>query len=311
MSDLHVIEADGSQAADVVDVIHSAFGARAVLDPPSTAAHESEESVRAALSRDGGLLALVDAQPAGALLFGPSPGCLSLRRVSVHPRFQRRGVASAMVGVAEEVADRRGAACVRLGARIELPSTHRFWERRGYVEVGREGQHIEYAKALPFEVVSSSPEHTHDIGRRIAEVLRAGDLVLLTGELGAGKTTFAQGLGGGLHVVGPVTSPTFIIARVHPTAEAGPALVHVDAYRLGGVTELDDLDLDAALDEAVTVVEWGEGLAEGLSSERLEISLTRKGTDEDVRTVRVIPVGARWVSGALRAAVVAAPTWSE
>ena len=113
-----------------------------------------------------------------------------------------------------------------------------------------------------------------------------------------------------MRVVGPVTSPTFIIVRVHPPAAAGPALVHVDAYRLGGVTELDDLDLDASLDEAVTVVEWGEGLAEGLSAQRLEISLTRTGADEEVRTVRVIPVGARWVSGALRAAVVAAPAWS-
>ena len=310
MSDLHVIEADGSQAADVVDVIHAAFGARPVLDPPSTAVHESVESVRAALSLDGGLLALVDAQPAGALLFGRAQGCLRLRRVSVHPRFQRRGVASAMVGVAEEVADRRGAACVRLGARVELPSTHLFWERRGYVEVDREAQNVEYAKALPFEVVTSSPEHTRDIGRRIAEVLRAGDLVLLSGELGAGKTTLAQGLGAALRVVGPVTSPTFIIVRVHPPVAAGPALVHVDAYRLGGVTELDDLDLDASLDEAVTVVEWGEGLAEGLSAQRLEISLTRTGADEDLRTVRVIPVGARWVSGALRAAVVAAPAWS-
>ena len=175
---------------------------------------------------------------------------------------------------------------------------------------GKKLSPVEYAKALPFEVVTSSPEHTRDIGRRIAEVLRAGDLVLLSGELGAGKTTLAQGLGAALRVVGPVTSPTFIIVRVHPPVAAGPALVHVDAYRLGGVTELDDLDLDASLDEAVTVVEWGEGLAEGLSAQRLEISLTRTGADEDLRTVRVIPVGARWVSGALRAAVVAAPAWS-
>jgi tRNA threonylcarbamoyladenosine biosynthesis protein TsaE len=307
MSELRVIEAEGSKSVEVVDVIHAAFGARPVLDPPSTAVHESVESVRAALNQDGGLLALVDAQPAGALLFGRAEDCVTLRRVSVHPRFQHRGVASAMVGVAEEVADRRGAACVRLGARVELPSTLRFWERRGYVEVSREGQHVDYAKALPFEVVASTPEHTKEIGRRIAQVLGAGDLVLLTGELGAGKTTLAQGLGGGLHVIGTVTSPTFIIARVHPSADAGPALVHVDAYRLGGVTELDDLDLDASLDESVTVVEWGEGLAEGLSSERLEISLSRASGEEYARTIRVIPVGARWVSGALRAAVAASP----
>jgi tRNA threonylcarbamoyladenosine biosynthesis protein TsaE len=307
MSELRVIEADASQSVDVVDVIHAAYGARPPLDPPSTAVHESVESIRAALGRDGGLLAMVDGQPAGTLLFGRSEGCLRLRRISVHPRFQHRGVATAMVGVAEEVADRRGAACVGAGARVELPGSRRFWERRGYVEVGREKQRVQFAKALPFEVVAASAEHTKELGRRIAAVLAAGDLVLLTGELGAGKTTLAQGLGTGLEVVGPVTSPTFIISRVHSPSDNGPALVHVDAYRLGGVAELDDLDLDASLDEAVTVVEWGEGVAEGLSSERLEISLTRTSSDENVRTIRVTPVGARWVSGALRAAVVAAP----
>lgn len=307
MSELRVIEADASQSVEVVDVIHAAYGAQPRLDPPSTAVHESVESVRAALGRDGGLLAMVDRQPAGTLLFGRSEGCLRLRRISVHPRFQHRGVATAMVGVAEEVADRRGAACVCATARVELPGSRRFWERRGYVEIGRDKQRVQFAKALPFEVVASSAEHTKEIGRRIAGVLAAGDLVLLTGELGAGKTTLAQGLGSGLEVVGPVTSPTFIISRVHPAVDAGPALVHVDAYRLGRVAELDDLDLDASLDEAVTVVEWGGGLAEGLSSERLEISLTRTSADEDVRTIRVTPIGARWVSGTLRAAVVAIP----
>jgi tRNA threonylcarbamoyladenosine biosynthesis protein TsaE len=305
MSELRVIEADASQSVEVVDVMHAAYGARPRLDPPSTAVHESVESIRAALGRDGGLLAMVDGQPAGTLLFGRSEGCLRLRRISVHPRFQHRGVATAMVGVAEEVADRRGAACVYATARVELPGSQRFWERRGYVEVSRDKQRVQFAKALPFEVVTSSAEHTKEFGRRIAGVLAAGDLVLLTGELGAGKTTLAQGLGSGLEVVGPVTSPTFIISRVHRPADAGPALMHVDAYRLGRVAELDDLDLEASLDEAVTVVEWGEGLAEGLSSERLEISLTRTSGDENVRTIRVTPIGARWVSGTLRAAVVA------
>ena len=89
--------------------------------------------------------------------------------------------------------------------------------------------------------------------------------MVLTGELGAGKTTFTQGLGEGLGVRGGVTSPTFVIARVHPSLVDGPDLVHVDAYRLGGIDELDDLDLDTSLDTAVTVVEWGAGLAEGLA----------------------------------------------
>ena len=109
------------------------------------------------------------------------------------------------------------------------------------------------------------------LGRRLAGVLRADDLVLLAGPLGAGKTTLVQGLGEALGVRGRVTSPTFVIARVHPSLAGGPALVHVDAYRLGGLAEVDDLDLD--LDGSVTVVEWGEGLAEGLSADRLEITI--------------------------------------
>ena len=99
--------------------------------------------------------------------------------------------------------------------------------------------------------------------------------MVLSGELGAGKTTFTQGLGRGLGVRGDITSPTFVIAREHPALGDGPDLVHVDAYRLGGIDELDDLDLDTSLDEAVTVVEWGTGLAEGLADSRLEVRIER------------------------------------
>ena len=127
-------------------------------------------------------------------------------------------------------------------------------------------------------------------GARLAELLRAGDLVVLTGGLGAGKTTLTQGIGQGLGIRGPVTSPTFVIARVHPSLVDGPPLVHVDAYRLGGFAELDDLDLDATLDDSVTIVEWGHGLAEDLTDDRLEVLLD----GEDVRSVRVVPHGARW-----------------
>lgn len=122
---------------------------------------------------------------------------------------------------------------------------------------------------------TSSAEATEALGRRLAGVLRAGDLVILSGDLGAGKTTLTRGLGAGLGVRGPVTSPTFVIAREHPSTSGGPALVHVDAYRLGGVAELEDLDLQTSLDAAVTVVEWGEGLAEGLAEDWLEVRLSR------------------------------------
>jgi tRNA threonylcarbamoyladenosine biosynthesis protein TsaE len=133
-----------------------------------------------------------------------------------------------------------------------------------------------------------------DLGRRLAKILRAGDLVILAGPLGAGKTTLVQGIGEGLGVRGPVTSPTFVIARVHPVLSgAGPALVHADAYRLGSISEVDDLDLDTDATAAVTVVEWGTGLAEGLAEDRLEISIQPDLTSE-VRTVQLNGYGVRW-----------------
>lgn len=140
-------------------------------------------------------------------------------------------------------------------------------------------------------------EDTRALGRRLGGLLRAGDLLVLTGDLGAGKTTLTQGLGEGLGVRGPITSPTFVIARVHPSLQDGPALVHVDAYRLGDGAELDDLDLDESLDESVTVVEWGAGLAEQLHDERLELTLVRSGSaaeDQQGRTARLRGVGPRW-----------------
>ncbi len=149
------------------------------------------------------------------------------------------------------------------------------------------------------------PGATEAFGRRLAMLLRAGDLVVLSGALGAGKTTLTAGIGAALGVRGPVTSPTFVIARVHPSLADGPALVHVDAYRLGGATELDDLDLDATLDESVTVVEWGEGLAEVLAEDRLEVRLERAASD-DARVVLVRPHGARWVGVALRTTLLGA-----
>lgn len=133
-------------------------------------------------------------------------------------------------------------------------------------------------------------EAMRELGRSLAAALRAGDLVVLSGPLGAGKTTLTQGLGEGLKVRGPITSPTFVIARVHPSLAGGPALVHVDAYRLGGLDEVDDLDLD--LQDAVTVVEWGEGMVEELSEDRLEVTIERGDTEE--RTVRITGVGGRW-----------------
>lgn len=131
---------------------------------------------------------------------------------------------------------------------------------------------------------------TELLGRRVASLLSGGDLVLLTGDLGAGKTTLARGIGAGLGVRGPVTSPTFVVAREHPSLVGGPDLVHVDLYRVGDAAEIDDLDL--ASSDAVTVVEWGAGRAEHLGDSRLEIVLEPAPGDRRVATVSA--VGPRW-----------------
>jgi tRNA threonylcarbamoyladenosine biosynthesis protein TsaE len=137
-------------------------------------------------------------------------------------------------------------------------------------------------------------EDTRTFGTRLAGILRAGDLVILSGPLGAGKTALAQGIGLGLGIGEPVTSPTFVIARVHHGGRV--PLVHVDAYRLGAVAdpraEVDDLDLDASVDGSVTVVEWGEGMVEQLADAHLEVRLTRR--DDETREVELRPSGGDW-----------------
>ena len=140
----------------------------------------------------------------------------------------------------------------------------------------------------------ASPDDMRALGRRLAAMLRPGDLVVLNGALGTGKTTLVQGIGAGLGVRGPVTSPTFVIARVHPSLTGGPALVHVDA----------------SLETSVTGVEWGGGLAEAHAADRLEVSIALAGPgagpggpggapggaepDQEPRTVRLEGHGARW-----------------
>jgi len=130
-------------------------------------------------------------------------------------------------------------------------------------------------------------------GEATAALLRGGDLVVLVGPLGAGKTTWVQGLARGLGVRGPITSPTFVIARSHPSLVGGPALVHADAYRISGAVEFDDLGLEESAEGSVTVVEWGEGVADSLGPDRLVVRIDRTG-DDDARTVSVEGQGPRW-----------------
>ncbi|KAA1428030.1 tRNA (adenosine(37)-N6)-threonylcarbamoyltransferase complex ATPase subunit type 1 TsaE [Nocardioides antri] len=301
------IEVVGPEAAGVVrQVVQEAFADREPLDPPTDALSETEESIAARLAAGAGLVARVDGHPAGAVLLDAEPDgrTVHLRRFGLTPAARGRGVAVALVRAglhaATELGDGRAERAVVL-AREELPHTARFWRQQGFAETGRTTPYVEMSRALPRRFTVPTAEDMRAIAARLAPLLVAGDVLVLSGDLGAGKTTFTQGLGAAMNVRGDVTSPTFVIARVHPSLAGGPDLVHVDAYRLGGAAELDDLDLDADLDRAVTVVEWGEGLAEDLADSPLEVRITRAGggevADDDVdpRTVELDPLGHRWL----------------
>jgi tRNA threonylcarbamoyladenosine biosynthesis protein TsaE len=140
-------------------------------------------------------------------------------------------------------------------------------------------------------VNAATPGDMRALGAAVGAVARAGDLVVLTGPLGAGKTVFAQGIAAGLGVRERVTSPTFVIAHVHRDGRL--PFVHVDAYRLSSVVEVEDLDLDASVAESVTAVEWGGGLVESLAESWLEVRIDR-AADSDVRTVTYVPRGGDW-----------------
>ena len=152
----------------------------------------------------------------------------------------------------------------------------------------------------------STPEAMNELGLKIARLLRAGDLVVLTGPLGAGKTTLIRGVGEGLTAIGNVSSPTFVIARTHKRQDGGPVLVHVDAYRLGSALELDDLDID--YENSIVLVEWGKGMTDDLVENWLEIIIERERAVEhaaddvdavDPRLVSVIGFGPRWAGVSL------------
>jgi len=169
---------------------------------------------------------------------------------------------------------------------------------------------------MSWEFTTTTAAQTQTIAGRLGRLLRAGDLMVLSGELGAGKTTFTQGLGVGLGVRAGIISPTFVLVRIHPNLPdgpnpGGPDLVHVDAYRLGSAAEIDDIDLENTMDSAVTVVEWGTDRVEHLAASRLEVDLLRAtgdaGTapghdefdytsedDDESRLIRLRAIGPRW-----------------
>ncbi len=294
--DVVLSAASSDDAAGMVGVIHAAFGARRPLNPPSTAVNETTESVTAVLAAGGGIYATVAGQPAGVILLSPKKADLAgVQRVSVHPDFQRHGIASAMVEAIMSYAAELGYRRLELFARAELAELIDFWQHRDFVVDRRVDHGVILTRVLPITLSIPTAEAMHDLGRQLAQVLQAGDLVIATGGLGAGKTTLTQGIGQGLQVDGVIISPTFVLSRVHRSRSGRPTLVHVDAYRLSGPAEVDDLDLDASMDDSVTVVEWGEGLVEGLASHRLEIDIRRSGDEDDeTRLVVINLVGDRW-----------------
>jgi tRNA threonylcarbamoyladenosine biosynthesis protein TsaE len=301
VSDLVVSIASPQDAAAMVEVIHSAFGARPPVDPPSTAIDETAETLAASLQHGAGIFAQVGGRPAGVIVVLPgADGVATFSRVSVHPDLQRHGIASAMVTAAEELAAIQGFQQVELLTRAEFPEFLAFWQHRGFV-LDRVVPHgVILTKALPLVIKVPTSADMVRLGERLADLLESGDVIIAGGDLGAGKTTLTQGIGRGLGSERPIISPTFVLSRIHPSAIGRPTLMHVDAYRLSTSYELDDLDLDAAVADSITVVEWGQGIAEGLSDDRLEIDVWTAAADvstvgdDSERLVTVRGVGARW-----------------
>lgn len=289
--DLQITVAHEADAAEIVEVIHAAFGARASVSPPPPALAETAETIAAELRAGSGVVARVGDRIIGAIVVSRTgERTATLRRVSVHPDFQHAGVASQMVPAADQVAASLGARTGTLVARREFPGLVAWWQRSGYHVVGTDDLFFRLERKLPAIRRVPDADAMRDLGARVSRLVRPGDLLLLDGDLGAGKTTFAQGFGAALGITEPITSPTFVLSRVYPTAH-GFDLVHVDAYRIADADELDDLDLTAG--DPVLLVEWGDGKAEHLASDRLWITIDRRG-DGDERTVVLDGHGARW-----------------
>lgn len=214
--------------------------------------------------------------PAGVRLLGP------------HLAPEQQQWASALISAVEELAAATIGQPALIEARAVTPAEVAVLRVEGY-----RGEPPVLVRSLPVLVDVPTTAAMQDLGRHLATHLRAGDLVIATGDLGAGKTTLTQGIAAGLGVAEPVTSPTFVLSRIHPGGQGRPDLVHVDAYRLLDADEIDDIDLD--LHTSVTVIEWGAGIAEHLSDHRLEIDIRRsEDPAEETREVIMRPVGERW-----------------
>ncbi len=292
--------AEPQDAPLMLRIVTEAFQARPALDPPADALTDNLVDIQRRLETQIGVIATDQHGDVGCLFLSLDPSAPvptgMLHRVSVLPGQRRFGIASAMVRAAAGLAGQAGMRRLQLIARRELPGVVTWWASHG-LELDHEvdDHRLMLAVDLPARITAPTAQSMHALGERMARLLRPGDLLVASGELGAGKTTLTQGIGAGLSVAGPVTSPTFVLSRIHPSTDGHPQLVHVDAYRLGSAAELEDLDLDATIAESVTLVEWGTGVAEGLAADRLEIDIERSDDPEDeTRTIIVQGVGRRW-----------------
>ena len=288
-------------AAAVLGVVRAAFAARPPVDPPPAALSDTIADVRETMTDGEIVLAEVDGVPAASLQISApverpdGSRVAGMHRVSVVPEFRRFGVGASIIRAGAMVAGEMGATHLELLSRREFPENLRMWQRHGFI-IAREVE-LGYTmrRELPVRVeVVDGPGMQH-LGSMVARLLGAGDLVVAAGGLGAGKTTFTQGLARGMNVEGQVISPTFVISRVHRARGGGPDLVHVDAYRLGSAAEVDDLDLDETMATSVTLVEWGLGLVEGLADSVLNVEIHRSGDpDDETRVVLIWGEGPRW-----------------
>lgn len=296
--------AHDADAPTLLALSHEAFAAREVHGAPAAALSDDVGAVRDRLAGGTGYLVLLAGTPVGGAVVVESGGEPCLTRVGVVPAARGLGIATFLVEVIGEHRAEAGDAWLTLHARSDHPEIIARWRRAGFAPDGQIEGHLLLRRPLPLVAHAPDADAMRGLGARLAGQLRAGDLIIASGELGAGKTTFTQGLGAGLDVAGPIISPTFVLSRIHPPRGAGPALVHVDAYRLGDAAELEDLDLAETLGDAVTLIEWGTGLAEGLASDRIELDI-RRGTDpnDEGRWVFVTPLGERWDRARLAAAL--------
>jgi tRNA threonylcarbamoyladenosine biosynthesis protein TsaE len=284
-------------ASAVHRLTQAAFAEHADLVPPSTVLAESVADVAGNLAAHPALLALDEGVPVGALRTRPDDDFPQrirwVTRVSVSPTYRRRGLGSILLTRAARDAASEGIAALRADVRESVPGYRPLYANLGWDVVATRPAWLVYGLPLARSVPTAAA--MQEFGARLGALLEPGDLVLLAGPLGAGKTVMAQGIARGLEVPDRITSPTFVLAREHDGGRL--PFVHVDAYRLGSLAELDDLDLDTPGPDAVTVVEWGAGIAEGLAEGHLLVTIDRSDDPADERRqVTFRGVGPRWTS---------------